>query len=45
MLYVFYNDIDKNKCAKLVLSELNDSEIEIVPAGNSKLSPLSRHFV
>ena len=35
MLYVFYNDIDKNKCAKLVLSELNDSEIEIVPAGNS----------
>ena len=33
MLYVFYNDIDSNKCASLVLEQLDNENVRVVPAG------------
>ncbi|MGN0729951.1 hypothetical protein [Treponema sp.] len=35
MLYVFFNDIDKNQCARQVLSELNRTDVKVIPAGKS----------
>lgn len=35
MLYIFYNDIDKNECAKLVLEEINNPYVTLIPAGKN----------
>ncbi|MCR4925244.1 MAG: hypothetical protein K5917_03030 [Clostridiales bacterium] len=33
MLYVFYNEVDSNQCAPLVLKDLDNPKVRIVPAG------------
>ena len=33
MLYIFYNGIDKNSCAKLVLNEIRNPNVELIEAG------------
>lgn len=33
MLYVFYNEVDSNQCAPLVLKQLQNPSVQIVPAG------------
>ena len=33
MLYVFYNDVDSNPCASLVLAQLENQNVRLVPAG------------
>ena len=48
MLYIFYNDVDSNPCASLVLAQLENPNVRLVPAGRQLFlfrNKLSRIFL